>query len=508
MDIPRRSASQDTFITATLSSDLVGVEVALPTPLGKAPRSRRGIEVKGNLGERPRSEVRLSYGSLLNAVALIDTSEPKNTRFIRGEILLGPGWARLPAEDGLTVRGSLDYLNLTPWLELNDAAWKDWDMPPLHSINVGIGELELWDTLLGKMELNLRNREGALRGRVSGNRFDGYVQIPDDLSAQPLKAYLQRLDIEFDPEQLSLPSRENEEKTSDTDPGRLPALDIQVDNVKINKKNFGKLQLISRRKPAGFEVQSFSLNSHRMILSAVGDWQRARDGGQHTHVDITMETPALGELLSDLGFTRNIDQAPTEIDSRLDWDDTPARFSPGILNGEISMQIGPGRFLEVNPGVGRVFGLLNFNALQRRLTLDFSDLFEKGFTFDNIEGSFLLDSGDAYTSDFRLRGPAASVDIAGRIGLGSEDFEQLVTVTPAISSTLPLAGALVGGPAMGAVVLFAQQLLGKEFDKISQRQYRVSGPWEHPEVDRLVEIVPEKKAAAGDVFRSLNPPGK
>jgi len=71
-----------------------------------------------------------------------------------------------------------------------------------------------------------------------------------------------------------------------------------------------------------------------------------------------------------------------------------------------------------------------------------------------------------------------------------------------------LAGALVGGPAMGAVVLFAQQLLGKEFDKISQRQYRVSGPWEHPVVDRLVEAAPERKAEAGDIFKNLNPPGQ
>jgi len=508
MDIPKTSASKDTFISATLSSDLFGVEVGLPPPLGKPPGSRRTLKVEGNLGERPQSEIRLSYDSLIDAVALINTSEPDKIGFLRGEILLGPGMARVPAENGLAVRGSLDYLNLTPWLEFKDPAPKAWDMPPLRSIDVAIGELDLWDNQLGRMDLDLRHREGALRGRVSGNRFEGRVQIPDDLATQPLKAYLQRLDIEFDPEQLSLPSRDSGEIASDADPGRLPALDIQVETVKINGKDFGKLQLISRRKPAGAELQSFSLNSHRMALSAVGEWQKAQGGAQHTRVDISMETPSLGDLLSDIGFTRNIEQAPTEIDSRLEWDDTPARFSSGILNGEISMQIGKGRFLEVNPGVGRVFGLLNFNALQRRLTLDFSDLFEKGFTFDNIEGSFLLDSGDAYTSNFRLRGPAASVEVAGRIGLGSEDFDQLVTVTPAISSTLPVAGALVGGPVMGAAVLFAQQLLGKEFDKISRRQYRVSGPWEHPDVDRLVDAVPERKAAAGDIFQDLVPPGE
>jgi hypothetical protein len=144
------------------------------------------------------------------------------------------------------------------------------------------------------------------------------------------------------------------------------------------------------------------------------------------------------------------------------------------------MQIGKGRFLKVDPGVGRLFGLFNLGALRRRLTFDFSDIFKKGFTFDGIEGTFLLDEGDAYTNDFRMQGPSANIELSGRIGLGAEDFDALVTITPKISSSIPLAGAIAGGPAVGAALFIAQQLMGDSIDRATRLEYLATGSWDDP----------------------------
>lgn len=150
------------------------------------------------------------------------------------------------------------------------------------------------------------------------------------------------------------------------------------------------------------------------------------------------------------------------------------------------MDIGKGQLLEVNPGLGgRVFALLNVNALQRRLTLDFSDLFDKGFSFDSIKGDFRLEQGNAYTENFRIKGPAARIDLSGRIGLAAEDLDQRVEVTPKVSSALPVAAAVLGTPAVGAAVLVAQQLLGKEVDKATRTNYQVTGPWNDPVITRI-----------------------
>ncbi|MCP3868063.1 MAG: TIGR02099 family protein [Gammaproteobacteria bacterium] len=505
-DAPHHLSAPDHGVSVKLFSDLRGIEVDLPPPLNKKAAEKRNLTITGTIGQPPRSQVRLRYGSLIDAALQIETGKKSPPFLERGEIRIGRGKARIPGQSGLAVYGSLEKLDLGPWLGLMEESSSRGARPTIRSIILGIDKLTLGDTLLEQFEVDLSHHDGGLKGKLSSTDFTGSIQIPDALTDKPIDVNLDQLHLNFDPAQLTLPSGENPKRRDHTDPSQLPALSLNADTVTINQHDFGRLQLISRRVPNGIELQTLSLNSDRVRLSAAGDWLKTPGNTHKTRLDLSFETTGLGRLLEQLGFTRNIDQAPSEFDSRLSWNDSPLGFSTGILNGDITMQIGKGQFLEVDPGIGRVFGLLNFNALQRRLTLDFSDLFKKGLAFDNIEGSFLLDSGDAFTSDFRLRGPAAAVEVSGRIGLTTEDFEQLITITPRVSAALPVAGAIVGGPALGAAVLFAQQLLGKAFDKASQRQYQVTGPWENPEIERLDTQKKTQNSGRKTEIPTLTPP--
>jgi uncharacterized protein YhdP len=130
------------------------------------------------------------------------------------------------------------------------------------------------------------------------------------------------------------------------------------------------------------------------------------------------------------------------------------------------------------------------------LSLDFSDLFSKGFAFDRIEGNFVLDNGNAYTNDLVINGPAAIIEISGRIGLADSDYDELVTVIPSMSSSIPLAGALAGGPVVGAALLVAERLLGDKLEKVSRfthTYYALTGPWSDP-VYTKIEIPPKESA--------------
>jgi uncharacterized protein YhdP len=163
-----------------------------------------------------------------------------------------------------------------------------------------------------------------------------------------------------------------------------------------------------------------------------------------------------------------------------------------VIDGKLHLVIKDGQLLNVKPGAGRVFGLVSLHTLPRRLSLDFSDLFKKGYAFDRVEGNFVLSDGDAYTSDLFIEGPAARIDISGRIGLADEDYDELITVVPHVSSSLPIAGAIAGGPVVGAAILLAEHLLGDELEKhtkFAHKQYTVTGPWADP-VYTEVDIKP------------------
>ena len=102
-----------------------------------------------------------------------------------------------------------------------------------------------------------------------------------------------------------------------------------------------------------------------------------------------------------------------------------------------------------------------------------------------MEGHIVMSDGDAFTSDFTIAGSSAIISIAGRTGLVNRDYDQLVTVTPQVSSSLPIAGAIAGGPAVGAAVFLAERLVGKEFNRMTEVQYQVRGTWEKPVYEKL-----------------------
>jgi uncharacterized protein YhdP len=132
-----------------------------------------------------------------------------------------------------------------------------------------------------------------------------------------------------------------------------------------------------------------------------------------------------------------------------------------------------------------LLNLFSLNSLQRRLALDFSDLTKGGFSFDSMDGHVVVMDGNAFTNDLTIRGSSAVIEIAGRTGLVAKDYDQLVTVTPQLSASLPIAGAIAGGPAVGAAVFLAEKLVGDEFNRISRVQYQVSGPWDAPKYRKL-----------------------
>lgn len=140
--------------------------------------------------------------------------------------------------------------------------------------------------------------------------------------------------------------------------------------------------------------------------------------------------------------------------------------------------------MAVQPGAGRILGLLNFYALPRRLTLDFRDVVNKGLAFDTLKGDFRIEDGNAWTDNLKIRGPSLRMEIQGRVGLAARDYDQKITIQPQVSSGVALAGTLAGGPAVGLALLVAQQLFKKPLAEMSELSYRLRGPWDNPTIDR------------------------
>ena len=189
------------------------------------------------------------------------------------------------------------------------------------------------------------------------------------------------------------------------------------------------------------------------------------------------------QTMQQLDYLPGIESEQMVVEFDVSWSGGPKQNFLETLDGTVGVRLGSGQLNEVEPGAGRVFGLMSIVALPRRLSLDFSDVFERGFGFDEITGTFRLDDGQAYTCDLSLKGPAADVGIVGRTGLLAKNYEQTAVVSANVGNTLPVVGAVVAGPQVAAALLIFSQIFKKPLQEMGQIYYSIEGSWEDPVVD-------------------------
>jgi len=204
------------------------------------------------------------------------------------------------------------------------------------------------------------------------------------------------------------------------------------------------------------------------------------------------------QLLDAFGFTGMIAGGTTGVEFKGQWQGSPGAFSLARAEGKLEGKVGQGRILEVNPGAGRFFGLLSLSAIPRRLSLDFSDFFKSGFSFDSIQGTFELHAGNAVTTDTVVRAPAAQINIKGRTGLAKRDYDQEMEVLPKVGGVLPVVGVLAAGPAGAAAGALLQGMMSKPLKSAASARYHITGPWEKPEVTLIERGEARAEAPLGD----------
>jgi len=464
-----------------ISSPLTGVAVRLPEPLAKLADEERAFVLDLPLPLKGPRATRVRYGSDVDARLLLASADEVIT-IRRGELRFGGGAAALPDEERLRVRGRVAQLAVSDWLALR--AGGD---GPARAGAVDLSALDLaldTDALLvlgqkfNAVTLQAHRAPRAWQVEVEGAAVAGTLQIPDGDDA-PLTAALARL-------YLIAPGGDGAGETR-PDPRAFPALQVHIGDFRYSKLQLGDLTLRTARSTRGMKVEGVKALSALHTLDLRGSWE-AEGGKQQSAFSLSFDSGDVGETLRSLGYADVVKDGKMHTDMNLTWTGSPADFALARAAGSVAFKMKDGRLLDVNPGAGRILGLLSFQALPRRLSLDFSDLFQKGLAFDQIAGDFAVENGVALTDNLTMDGPAARIVARGKVGLAAEDYDQRVAVIPNVSAGLPLAGALAGGVAGGAAALLVERLLKQQIDEIGRIEYQVTGPWAAPVVERVAGV--------------------
>src|SRR5574340_1662082 len=140
-------------------------------------------------------------------------------------------------------------------------------------------------------------------------------------------------------------------------------------------------------------------------LVASGQWVAPPGAGRRRlAMDFKPDIADGGDLIERLGFGRLLRRGKGTLAGQLRWQGSPLGLDLPTLDGRMTLALDAGQFVKVDPGAGRLLGVLSLKSLPRRLTLDFRDLFEEGFSFDNASCDFTLAHGAVSTNNLRLRG--------------------------------------------------------------------------------------------------------
>ena len=271
----------------------------------------------------------------------------------------------------------------------------------------------------------------------------------------------------------------------DISPADIPPLNMRIAQLKLKDWGFSNIKMQTSRNKNGMYIQQLMVQAKGVDVQASGEWMSSWRQ-QKTQMNINLNFKNLGACLKDLGVSQAIHKAKGKAVLNWQWADAPYRFNWNLLQGEGHFKLRDGRLNDVNAGAGRLLGVLNFKTF---LSLDFGSQVKDGFPFDKIVGDVKFDNGNAFIEKLKIDSKVADINIAGRIGLSDEDFDQTITVKPGVGSSLTLIGAVAGGPVTAVWVHLFQKLFG--VDKIAEYKYTVTGSWDKPVV-KLISA-PENK---------------
>jgi uncharacterized protein (TIGR02099 family) len=470
IDVIEHPNAGEAPVVLRVKSSLRGAAVTLPAPLSKPAETEMALAVEARFADADHRQMYVTLDSWAFGVFELQAAAA-GYRLNRGALRLGGGPAKLPEEAGFSLSGRMQRVAMHEWSALVPKPGNGSAATPALPANVDlkIDALEMFGAQFADVHVQASgDSAGSWRALITGPDLDGEVVIPADPFQQPIVADFERLTV--------IPVADGEDDS--TDPRKLPPVRFTCVHCSYGDMRLNDLEVVTSRRNNGLSIDSLRMSNDGFRAHADGAWTQDDEHGQRTRLDVRLSSDDLGKFLASLGHKGGATRGGvTDVTLAASWDGPPSSFDLDALQGVLHFRAGRGTLTDVRRGTtGRLFGLLVVPDLPRRLKGDFSDLFDDGFVYKQIEGTFNIEHGNAYTNDLTLDGSLARIDIAGRTGLADEDYDQLITVTPKLSASLPLM----------PIWLVEKAIQRELFNKLFAYQYSITGSWDEPSVTPIV----------------------
>lgn len=493
-----------------LQSDLVGLGLNLPAPMAKPPALALPLKVQSAVDSVQGTRVtgdrwRVSLGD--GASQRVGVDVRRDLRSIPA-VLSGHAWvgqapvpaARL-ADLGWSVDVQLPRLDVDAWLAALAPATRPASTPVAQptgsspqsallprSVRLAVDELRVTRRDLHDVRLLALNQSPRWRLDVSAKEAVGWVDLePNPMGGlSQVRARLSRLTVP-DATQADVESFIEQ-------PTMVPALDVVIDDLRVGAIALGRVEVDATNHGEG-DQQSWRLNRFRMTLpeaslSANGVWATATSPlteklNKSTALQFQMDIRDAGALLQRVGQSGNLNDGQGQVSGSVAWAGSPITPDLASLSGQWQLRLEKGQILKIDPGAGRLVGVLSLQSLPRRFLLDFRDAFVDGFAFDDFSGQVDLAQGVATSRNLRLRSILADVHMDGEVDLVKRTQDIQLLIVPEINVGTASLALVTVNPVLGWSTFLAQLLLRTPLKAMVSQQMHVTGTWAQPQVNKI-----------------------
>lgn len=492
----------------SLASSLQGLGLQLPAPLAKPPEDPMPLAIEKKIVQREtraggtpllqdRLSIELARVGSASYVRDISGSEP---RVLRGGIGIGlsAGESASPPERGVLANIQLARIDVPAWQALfGDAPGKPGEageggddasayLPTvlaLRAQELAVGGRTLHNVVLGG------TREGALwHANIDATELSGYAEYR---SAQAGRLYARLARLKIAPSAATAV-----ESLLDEQPSTLPALDIVVDDFELLGRRLGRAEIDAvNRGGAGREwrLNKLAFTTPEASFTAQGAWAaapagtgtRGRGEPRRTTMDFKLDIADAGSLLGRFGMKDVIRAGRGRLEGQVHWSGSPFALDYPSLGGQLKIDVESGQFLKAEPGIAKLLGVLSLQALPRRLTLDFRDVFTQGFSFDFLRGDARINQGVASTNNLQMKGVNAAVLMDGSADIARETQSLRVVVVPEINAGTAALVATAINPAIGLGTFLAQMVLSRPLIAAATQEFQIDGTWADPKITKI-----------------------
>lgn len=459
-----------------IDSSLLGVSVDLPAPFGKTAGQQSYADWRMTLSGAERRY----WFDYADQLSLSLAAAPDDILAGRAQLRVGGGLARLPTQAGLQIRGRLNQLELADW----QALLQRYSLPEqnsqqlLNSAKLEVRRFNAFGLQADNLSLDLQQQKNGWQLALDSQQLKG--KIVERGAKEPIAVHFAHLHL---PDAV-VKSAVEKDALADFDMRGIPALNVQIDALYQGASHLGVWSFNTRPQAQGVLFDQLQLSLKGLNVSGQAGWKRS-NGQVSSWYKGRLGGDNLSDVLLAWGFAPTVISQSFRADVNMRWPGSPMALSLGTLSGDLDINFRNGQLATVDGGAQalRVFGLLNFESIGRRLRLDFSDLIDKGLAYDRIKGRLQVEDG-VYRTDtsLNLTGPSSDIELEGQIDLTNEKINAKMQVAIPLSTNLPLAAIAVGAPAIGGALFIVDRLIGDRLARFASVTYHITGDWQNPDI--------------------------